>query len=45
MLLEMMGDADENVRAAALVIARAAASVPGIRDQSAHLIAIARRPA
>ncbi|PRB13488.1 class I SAM-dependent methyltransferase [Microbacterium sp. MYb62] len=44
LFLEVIGDAGEDVRHAALVLARAASATPGIRDQSAHLIAIARRP-
>lgn len=43
-LLEMVNDTGEELLDAALTIARAASSVPGIRDQSAHLIAIAHRP-
>ena len=38
LLLESVAD----VREAALTVARAASAVPGIRDQSAHLIAVAR---
>lgn len=41
--LEVAGDVPEPVRSAALTLARASASVPGIRDQSAHLIAVARK--
>lgn len=43
MLLEVGGHFDSVVQDAALVLARAAASVTGVRDQSAHLIAVARR--
>lgn len=45
LLLEVVDDIDEEVRNAALTIARAASAVPGIRDQSAHLMVIAHRPA
>lgn len=44
-LLEVLDDAGEQVSDAALTIARAASAVPGIRDMSAHLIAVARVPA
>lgn len=44
LFLEMVNETDEELHNAALMIARAASSVPGIRDQSAHLIAIAHRP-
>lgn len=43
-LLEVVNDTDEELRNAALVIARAASSIPGIREQSSHLLAIAHRP-
>ncbi|WP_150460249.1 class I SAM-dependent methyltransferase [Nesterenkonia ebinurensis] len=43
-LLEMANDTDDELLEAALTIARAASTVPGIRDQSSHLIALARRP-
>lgn len=42
LLLEVSGDADAEVRDAAMTLARAASAVPGIRDQSAHLLAIGR---
>lgn len=45
LFLEEVKEADDELRDAALVIARAASAIPGIRDQSAHLIAIAHRPA
>lgn len=41
-LLESLESAGEELIEAALLIARAAAAHPGIRDMSAHLIAIAR---
>lgn len=44
LFLEMAENADDDVREAALTIARAASRVPGIRDQSAHLMAVAIRP-
>lgn len=40
MFLEGEAEIDGDVRDAALVLARAASDVPGIRDQSAHLIAV-----
>ncbi|MBN8423380.1 methyltransferase domain-containing protein [Microbacterium esteraromaticum] len=43
-LLESMVDAGEELSQAALAIARAAADRPGVRDMSAHLIAVARVP-
>lgn len=43
LFLETIDEADEELLNAAMVIARAASSTPGIRDQSAHLIAVARR--
>ncbi len=42
LFLEMSTDADAEVREAALTLARAAASAPGIRDFSAHLLAVGR---
>lgn len=42
LFLEVVGDADQAVQDAALVVARAASGERGIRDQSAHLLAIAR---
>lgn len=42
--LEAIEEATDELRNAALLIARAASSVPGIRDQSQHLIAIAQLP-
>lgn len=42
LLLESVADVHPDVREAALTVARAASAVPGIRDQSAHLIAVAR---
>lgn len=39
-LLEGEVDTEDDVRDAALMLARAASDVPGIRDQSAHLIAV-----
>lgn len=44
LFLEVIGAVDDDVRQAALVLARAASATPGIRDQSAHLLAIAHRP-
>lgn len=44
LFLEVAGAVPDEVRDAALVVARAASAVPGIRDQSAHLIAVARVP-
>lgn len=44
LFLEVIHEADDELFDAAMVIARAASSTPGIRDQSAHLIAVARRP-
>lgn len=44
LFLEQSADVDAAVRGAALTIARAASAVPGIRDQSAHLIAVTRVP-
>lgn len=41
-LLESLEGAGEELVQAALTVARAAASVPGVRDMSAHLIAVAR---
>lgn len=43
-LLEMVSNAGQELFNAALTIARAASSVPGIREQSSHLVAIAQRP-
>lgn len=43
--LETIEETTEELRNAAMLIARAASSVPGIRDQSQHLIAIAHLPA
>ncbi|UNK72554.1 class I SAM-dependent methyltransferase [Microbacterium sp. H1-D42] len=43
-LLESLQDAGEQLSDAALTIARASADLPGIRDMSAHLIAVARVP-
>ncbi len=40
LFLEVAGAVSDEIRDAALVLARAASSVPGIRDQSAHLLAI-----
>ncbi len=40
MFLEGEAEIDGDIRDAALVLARAASDVPGIRDQSAHLIAV-----
>lgn len=45
LFLESAGSVPDDVRDAALVVARAASAVPGIRDQSAHLLAVARVPA
>jgi len=45
LFLEQAGEVSAEVRDAALAIARAASAVPGIRDQSAHLIAVAHVPA
>ncbi|MDQ0612882.1 SAM-dependent methyltransferase [Microbacterium sp. W4I4] len=45
LLLESAGDVPNDVRDAALTVARAASAAPGIRDQSAHLLAVARVPA
>ncbi|MGQ7313496.1 GrpB family protein [Microbacterium arabinogalactanolyticum] len=42
LLLESVADVHPDVREAALTVARAASAVPGIPDQSAHLIAVAR---
>ncbi|MDT0157149.1 class I SAM-dependent methyltransferase [Microbacterium sp. ARD32] len=42
LFLEQAGDVGEQVAGAALIVARAASALPAIRDQSAHLIAIAR---
>lgn len=44
LFLESAGDVPDEVRDAALTVARAASAVPGIRDQSAHLLAVARVP-
>lgn len=44
LLLEVVDHVDDAVQQAALTIARAASEVPGIRDQSAHLLVIAHRP-
>lgn len=44
LLLEVEKEVDSAVQDAALTLARAAANVPGIRDQSAHLLGVARRP-
>jgi SAM-dependent methyltransferase len=44
-LLEAIPDASQDLSDAALEVARAASSVPGIREQSAHLLAIGRSPA
>lgn len=44
LFLETGPDAGEQVREAALVLARAASAVPGIRDFSAHLVAVAHVP-
>lgn len=44
LLLESLDEADEDVRRSALLLARVAGATPGIRDMSAHLMAIARRP-
>jgi hypothetical protein len=44
LFLEQAGDVTEEVRDAAMTIARAASALPAIRDQSAHLIAVARVP-
>lgn len=41
-LLESLEGAGEELVQAALTVACAAASVPGVRDMSAHLIAVAR---
>ena len=41
-LLESLHDAGEKVVEAALTIARAASALPGVRDMSAHLIAVAQ---
>ncbi|MEJ1087559.1 class I SAM-dependent methyltransferase [Microbacterium sp. Mu-80] len=43
-LLESLQNAGEQVADAALTIAKTASSLPGIRDMSAHLLAIARVP-
>lgn len=42
--LEAAGSVPDEVWDAALVVARAASALPGIRDQSAHLLAVARVP-
>ncbi|MDR2996742.1 MAG: class I SAM-dependent methyltransferase, partial [Microbacterium sp.] len=42
LFLEMTPDLDQDVQDAALLLARAASAEPGIRDQSAHLLAIGR---
>ncbi|UJP11057.1 hypothetical protein L2X99_05565 [Microbacterium sp. KUDC0406] len=44
LFLEVVRDPDQDVQDAAMLIARAASAEPGIRDQSAHLLAIARVP-
>lgn len=41
-LLESLARADADLVEASMKVARAAASVPGVRDMSAHLIAVAR---
>lgn len=41
-LLESLQDAGEKVVESALTIARAASALPGVRDMSAHLIAVAQ---
>jgi len=43
-LLESLESAGEELIQSALTVARAAESIPGIRDMSAHLVAIARVP-
>lgn len=43
LFLEVEREVDSGVQDAALILARAAAKVPGIRDQSAHLLGIARK--
>ncbi|HCS60993.1 MAG TPA: SAM-dependent methyltransferase [Microbacterium sp.] len=43
LFLEVEKEVDSAVHDAALILARAAAAVPGIRDQSAHLLGVARR--
>lgn len=40
LFLEGEAHAGDDVRGAALTLARAASDVPGIRDQSAHLVAV-----
>ncbi|GAA2851038.1 hypothetical protein MIAR_09960 [Microbacterium arabinogalactanolyticum] len=45
LFLEQAGEVSAEVRDAALAIARAASALPAIRDQSAHLIAVAHVPA
>lgn len=42
LFLETLTEADADVRAAAMTLARATAGAPGIRDFSAHLLAIGR---
>jgi len=42
LFLEATGSVPDEVRDAALVVARAASALPAIRDQSAHLLAVAR---
>jgi len=44
LFLESAGNVPNEVRDAALTVARAASALPGIRDQSAHLLAVARVP-
>ncbi|MFE6733622.1 class I SAM-dependent methyltransferase [Microbacterium sp. NPDC057650] len=44
LFLEVVRELDQEVQDAAMTIARAASAEPGIRDQSAHLLAIARVP-
>lgn len=44
LFLESAGEVIAEVREAALTVARAASALPGIRDQSVHLIAVARVP-
>lgn len=42
--LEMMTEVDEDLRRAALTLARAAGGQPGVQELSNHLLAIGRRP-
>ena len=43
-MLETLTEAEDSLVQAVLEIARAASAVPGIRDMSAHLLAVARMP-